>query len=365
MHDIRNLFLFLFIFIQYIHAFQNNSLIHYDTASFPCDTECAALSSGECFPSIWSAAAELTRKVTKDCEYVLYSVSLGHEVGDLYETKDFWNGQPCTLMFLSENSTLVNRINAKSLDTYNGWTLILVGNFDDWPSLRRAGKIPKLAPNMFFTETTKYAMYLDSKFKLSWTPKQIIEKFALLNANILITALGHPKNRDLKMEVNNICESRKKRPTLTDNIDKVLEQFQNYTENPVIKELEEQSLPQNVVEAGMLVHKLHDARGNIFRCAWLEQVQLFSDRDQVAFPFVAAYFNELRPKYMINDVNILPLNFPRARAFIAILPFTYAWTNGASKERLGDVAYQPWHQEVEFHHSGHHGVSGHHSEHSS
>jgi hypothetical protein len=57
-----------------------NPLTDYTTASFPCDTKCASMSSASCFANSWSEPAKISRDLTRNCRVAVYSLSLGPKV---------------------------------------------------------------------------------------------------------------------------------------------------------------------------------------------------------------------------------------------------------------------------------------------
>jgi hypothetical protein len=326
-------------------------------AEFPCETECQGISSGQCFSTNWKGPAALSRSITTNCTHVLYGISLGSGVGGIHGINDYWDGNRCSIMFLSSNSTMATSSNLKDLDRVGNWSIILVGDLTNFGSLRRAGKIPKLAPNYFFDTNVEYAIYLDSKYSLHVHPTDMIRNFSAVNSSIVLTAFRHPKNANIHMEYLNILKSSKGRPTISDDIGKVSKQYYNYTNNRVIKHMRQSNISQVVIEAGMLIHKLNDRRGVVLRCSWLHQVQLFSDRDQVAFPFVIAQWNQFIP-YLNHTIHnhpaykddsfMIPLDFEGlgGMGYLNLIPQRYYWRKKTA-ENFGNISYETWHQKID------------------
>jgi hypothetical protein len=305
------------------------------------------MSTGECFQSsAWENAALSSRFMTSNCVSVLYSVALGRNVSNINGVQLHWHGHPCSLMFISKSSRFIQKEKYKNLERVKNWTLILVDDLPEYSSMRRAGKIPKFSPLFFFSRKVKYAIYLDSKFKLFASPAWMIHQFASSNSNVILSALRHPKNKNLTMELQNIRRSSNFRPSISDDLEKVTAQYEYYTNHVLFQKLAKKKLDQTVVEAGMLIHKLKDKRASILRCAWLDEVQRHSDRDQVAFPFIAAIFNKYQPPISEGQFTLLPLEFSKSNAYVNVLPTYYSWTsNNAS--RLGSVRYEDWHLNAE------------------
>lgn len=329
----------------------------YKHAVFPCETECARMSSGLCFTTSWRTPAAWSRTLSVGCQYVMYSISLGSAVAGINGILDYWGGKPCSFMFLSRHSELVKNARLKNLHRMGNWTVLLVDDFPNFVSLRRAGKIPKFAPNFFFSKNVSYAMYLDSKYQLKVNPIEVIQNYSSFDSNVVLSAFRHPKNPSFENEHANILRSAAKRPTITDDLSKVNAQVENYTNSEVISQLRTEGRNQVMIEAGMLIHKMHDKRGNVFRCAWLDQVQQWSDRDQVAFPFMVAHFNGGKP-YLNNtlthpaynnDSFMVPLQFKShgGDAYINLIPARYYWRNKRYKHNFGNISYETWHEKID------------------
>jgi hypothetical protein len=318
----------------------------FKSSSFPCETACQTLSSEKCFATNWRTPSLKSQQATEGCSFALYSVSLGFNVDDVNSVDDFWGGKPCSIMFLSRNSSLIQRTGLQTLNKLRNWTLILVDDFPEFTSNRRAGKIPKFSPESFFSTTVKRAIYLDSKFILKTSPVSLIQNYSLHHSNILLTAIAHPRNKNIDMEVKLIDEARKSRPSITSDIQQVIQQYKSYHKTGLLKNMKKKNITQTVIEAGMLIHTLHDPRGVEFRCAWLDQVQRYSDRDQVAFPFVSGWFNSFHSKLEFKGSFLLPLKFSDEQggmAYLNILSNKYYWS---AENSFGAVRYDEWHKKV-------------------
>ena len=336
----------------------------YKVASFPCGTVCTSLSTAECFPSSWQQPAAYSKRVSLECESVLYSVSLGSHVGGVPPIQDFWSGKPCSIMFLNSYSNFSKTTNLPNLGKYNNWTIIYVGHSIGYTSYRRAGKIPKLSPSSFFAENVKYAVYLDSKFILHTPPKILIQQYIAMNESIFLSAIHHPFSEAVENEIQNLNITRKTRPTVTDDFNQLIWQYGNYSSTRIFHQLKEHNLNQTMIEAGMLIHRVHHPHGNIFLCSWMDQVHKFSDRDQIALPFLVAWFNNFHfyPRVYYNSENsnyfLSPLEFPPVDGkdgddeqkkstvstevvYIHVISKRHYWLRD---QPFGVFWYQPWHR---------------------
>jgi hypothetical protein len=142
--------------------------------------------------------------------------------------------------------------------------------------MRRAGKIPKLSPDMFFHKNVKYAIYLDAKLELIANPLKALQEHMLPFERVIMTAVRHPRSKNVTAEVNAIIYYQHSRPNITDSIATVKAQASYYNSTGLLE-----SGRQTMVEGAMLMHRVHHPAAITFRCAWLDQVIRYSDRDQV------------------------------------------------------------------------------------
>lgn len=354
-NEMMNSFLFCFFFINWLafipFILSLDPLIDYKNASFPCKSECVSLSSQKCFHTAWEIAAARTRIITKECTYVVYSVSLNPDLNDIHPIPDFWSGdsnnsitksKPCSIYFIQRRSKFVERTGAESLEVVNNWTLILIDNLPMYESRRKASKIPKLMPDMFFAGSVMAAIYIDAKLSLTVSPSQWIQKALYSHPDTILAAIGHHQLKEIVDEISFIELSNWKkgissyRDMNANNRDlmnkKLMQQYNDYQENGLFELMETQNISQALIDGGILFHKLHHPQAAILRCAWLEQVHRYSDRDQAAFPFVVGWFNNFLPIEQHQDYSLVPLLFDRQNTYnVMILDTKYHYWKGKEK----------------------------------
>jgi hypothetical protein len=341
----KSCLIFFSLFCLWTIILALNPRIDYQNASFPCESKCASLSKASCFPSSWVEPAKASRNLTRNCHFAVYSLSLGSKVAGIPRIHDFWNGEPCSVMFLSANSEFAMKNNVQTFDRYNNWTMILVHTaFPEYSTLRRAGKVPKFIPSSFLSSKVLYGVYLDSKYNLYTSPITILRNWTFHHLDTIITAVGHPVSLNVENEIRLIDGVRKgSRPSVTEDFSMIEKQYKDYNATGLFDKLRKRGMPQAFMEAGMLFHKVHDHRSIVFLCSWLEQVQRYSDRDQIAFPFVAGWYSDYLPFIDFSDYKLVPLKFNHSIAFINILSNKYYWMN---EGKFGQQTYETWHHTV-------------------
>jgi hypothetical protein len=254
-----------------VHVRALNLATDYRATFFPCETPCSNQAS--CHITGWATAAEKSRNLTRNCNIVVYSVALGIHVDALHNISAY--PTVCNLVFLDGRSILARR--RGSGNTIGNWTIISTYGLDnDFRNMRRAGKIPKLSPDVFFDRNVQYAIYLDAKLKLIANPLQALQEHMLSFERVIMAAVRHPRSKSVTAEVNAIIHSQHSRPTITDSIVTVKTQASYYNSTGLLE-----SGRQTMVEGAMLMHRVHHPAAITLRCAWLDQVLRYSDRDQV------------------------------------------------------------------------------------
>ena len=164
----------------------------------PCVSECATRAN--CVPSIFDDVVELTKEVTEQCDYVLYTQSLGYNVKDLkLQAKYDDQGEQivCNFAFIPRESALVGAIIKKVPDEqltkfgispqattkrnvlreqkrnglngrllYKGWILIWVKGATT-PLAPSDKFLLKLNPGNFFSKDVQQALFVDENFPVS------------------------------------------------------------------------------------------------------------------------------------------------------------------------------------------------------
>jgi hypothetical protein len=181
----------------------DDNLCHSGRKPLPCASECAK--KANCIPSIFDDVVDLTREVTEECDYILYTLSLGYDLKEIrLQAKYSEEGEQivCNFAFIPRDSTLVDAVIKKvpneqlkkfrvsSAPTkrallelkkdglngrllYKGWILIWVK--DATKSLSTFdNSLLKLNPGNFFSKDVKQALFVDEKFPVSPTIEDVL-----------------------------------------------------------------------------------------------------------------------------------------------------------------------------------------------
>ncbi|RYY82441.1 DUF616 domain-containing protein [archaeon] len=186
-----------------------NEAISYRNSTFPCEAAC--VSDQPCFPTSWGPVATLTRAITAECQYVIYTVALGkREVTHLHPAGEFWGGKPCSIFLLSNNSKFAETHNLESGSIFRNWLIIVVKDepfAQQYGSPRRAAKIVKFAPHYFLHPNVKYAIFIDAKLQAMVHPESVIRAHMEQHGNVILAAVKHPKTYSFQHELTRIARS--------------------------------------------------------------------------------------------------------------------------------------------------------------
>jgi len=189
---------------------------------------------------------QLSLELSEDCDVVLYTASLGHNIDDLLLKTDIQRDEEieenpdvpivCNIAFIPKESTLVklavqsitqaamDRIDIPSdnltleqkIDSLNGrllhkgWMLIWIPNAIDDLSVDEKSLL-KLSPSKMFHPTVKYAMFMDEFFSVSAHLDDVkfmvseMKRKALSERSISLKLGGHKKKYHLPAEPERKC----------------------------------------------------------------------------------------------------------------------------------------------------------------
>lgn len=129
----------------------------------PCSSECSDPSM--CRASAFDEAAIKSRKMTQNCERVLYTSLLGKDIDAIHiKAPDSSNDDLCKIAFVSKHSKLVKKNFEKNL--HNGWSIVQV-DFEDNAILPEHKWLPKLSPGKLFHSRVRYAIYVHDDLPMS------------------------------------------------------------------------------------------------------------------------------------------------------------------------------------------------------
>ena len=103
--------------------------------------------------------------------------------------------------------------------------------------------------------------------------------------NIIIVGIKHPNSYTIIDEMVAIWEAMKHRPLITFNFSMVYRRTMYYSK--MASTLGHDN-GYNLIDSAVLIHNLQLDAARSFRCLWQEEINAWSDRDQIAFPYVLA-----------------------------------------------------------------------------
>eukprot|EP00271_Cylindrocystis_brebissonii_P022673 TRINITY_DN880_c0_g2_i1.p1 TRINITY_DN880_c0_g2~~TRINITY_DN880_c0_g2_i1.p1 ORF type:complete len:1859 (-),score=523.87 TRINITY_DN880_c0_g2_i1:721-6297(-) len=185
----------------------------------------------------------------------------------------------CFVMFVDQQTLDAFPADNVVLDGDNKlglWKVVLVKSMP-YSDPRRTGKIPKLLPHRLFPNAL-YSMWVDSKLRLAWDPILIWEKY-LWREGYEYAISQHYDRTCVWQEVARNKFLNKYNHTVID------EQFEFYKADglqPFNGDDPKKLLPSNVPEGSFIV-RAHTPAANLFSCAWFNEVDRFTSRDQISF----------------------------------------------------------------------------------
>lgn len=266
----------------------------YETANMPCESGCSQ-HEDFCFNSGWGSSAEISRKETKGCTVGVYTVSTSENTNLLHPAPE---RQKCNIALVSEKSKLWLAESSKAnfdikspvYPIYMNWTLVPVDDLIGFSDPRRGTRVPKIAPEKFFSPSVTHAIYIDSSNVLTHPPEWYIDIMKGPNNETAgMMVVQHSHSVDLFVEYSRILYYQKTHPKITHD-PKLLENqvrgYQYYKDkNPGTKFI-------NVFDGSFIVHDLKTEGAEKFRCAWFEEYMDWSDKDQISGAFKLSTMSE-------------------------------------------------------------------------
>jgi UDP-glucuronate 4-epimerase len=267
-----------------------------ETKTMPCASECV-IQQGVCFKSMWDIAANHSKSLTQGCSIIVFTSALGSQLSDINQGN---TNVPvhCNIAFISAHSELSTI--SKYDKNYKGWSYILVddSNISDGfiKEPRRASRVPKLSPGLFFSSSVHHAIYIDAlKFTLILPPDELVAMTYknsntensdknMGNGKAVLLARRHPYSESVFSELKNIKAASNRRKFITSDIHKGVNQIEAYK----MYQNNYQSLNfDQVLEGSLLVHDLIAKEGKDLRCTWYREYtkHVWSDRDQLSGSF--------------------------------------------------------------------------------
>ena len=249
-----------------------------DLSRLPCESECA--SSTHCSPTFWGATIAQSRARSAGCEVILYTVSTEPNTRRIVPGPA--DNVGCNIAFVAEGTV-------QNSSGFAGWTLVFVNSTDSlrqFPDVRKASRVPKLSPGLFFADSVKYAVYTDNLVLFKVPIRQLIKRSTAppgSGREVVMAAMRHPFVNSLEREYKLIESLRPYRKRITHQWDVLQKQFGSYMEY----QKTHPNLTYDIfLEGSVLVHNMRSPLSKKWRCDWYEEYNRWSDRDQVAAGFM-------------------------------------------------------------------------------
>ncbi|CAE7600464.1 capI, partial [Symbiodinium microadriaticum] len=298
----------------------------HESEVIPCDSECSY--DDMCFKSLWDAAAATSRMLTAECSLVVYTVSTQSSVVSLPPAAESTAG--CNIAFVSKHSTiwkaqLADRSSKKGATLqhapHNNWQLVPVGSLAAFGDSRKATRLPKLSPGLFFSPAVNHAIYLDYSNMLTMEPRYYVETLLKdsMGRRAVMASVRNPVSASMFDEFQAVQTTARVKPDVSHFPKKLEQQKRAY-------EAYQSSVPglkyDNVFDGGFLVHDLKWDQAKKFRCTWYREYQDWADRDQVAGAFVLSKMShELDSSILGSQSEWVPvLKDSVGSAYVHILP---------------------------------------------
>lgn len=251
----------------------------FETALSPCASACS--SSAACFSSGWDDVTEQSRQLTQHCPIVFYTINTPPKADMLHVAPNATIG--CNIAFVYKNSVLYLR--EKENAYYNNWVLLPVGGLNVFPDPRKATRLPKISPELFFGPAVRYAIYGDSSIILRQSPQDIVDHYSRDSSGkeAVLAAIRHPYSKNIDEEVTAVLtKTKRQKNKVTHYPSKLAQQNQAYES---LRRVEPGLNYVNLFDGSFLVHKLQSKAATSFRCKWYREYQEWADRDQVPGAF--------------------------------------------------------------------------------
>jgi hypothetical protein len=288
---------------------------------FPCSSECARQSMS-CRPSIWDETISISKKVTTECRYLLYTANFSESIVELPEVKVSINNASwpqaafCQVALVSSKSRLVENVlgtNSSSASmngnlTSNGWRLVWIDESEN--ELSEADyMMPKIAPARLFSSQVGKAAYLEPQHMTSIPPLQVLcflmakrmdakpvpsktayrngqqvqlppvpEKHIMFmghNFDFFYDALLEESNPEYLFELSRTILAQKGKG-ITDDSKLPKRQLQSYSKS--LQWQVEQDISFEPVDTYLLIHSLSYKQSKRLRCHWYEEQLFWSSR---------------------------------------------------------------------------------------
>jgi hypothetical protein len=242
--------------------------------------------------SAWHSLMKETRKMSTECtEFMLFSVTVSSSRTESHHTKRSIPSPNTTTsmcaillhMEIVDHDTILG----VQLEEKDGWVTLKTSANLPGIFARRASRIPKILPDLFFP-STNIVLYCDLK-RLQDIQK--IDAFILASRLLAGTQFGivqHPRSKNVVAERDAILSFRSgSRPLILDNIDLLSAQV-----DMLSLKLSATQQHAYAVEGELSARIINNASSAaLFNSLWYEEYASGCDRDQISFFGAAARMN--------------------------------------------------------------------------
>eukprot|EP00981_Chlorochromonas_danica_P016143 scaffold15906_cov348-Ochromonas_danica.AAC.1 len=256
----------------------------YESSRIPCETVCKSKWS-TCSETPWKLVAKVSTLFTSGCDIVLYTVLIG-KVNAIHPVTEHWStNSSCNIAFISADSKLWKN---EKLREHSRWTFVAVPSLSSFYSdTRKASRLPKLSPDLFFADSVRHAVYIDGKLEINITPECLMELYTRGdsdNSSTVMMLVSHWITRDLAHDAGLVLAND--RSNITHYPQLLVKQVLSYESYRANSDNSSSRLCYaNTFDGAFIVHDLKSPTARQIRCAWLREFSLWSDRDQVSGAF--------------------------------------------------------------------------------
>ena len=228
------------------------------------------------------------------CTIVVYSVLLANALTNAKVHPSIPDPGTCYVMFT----------NVALRRTYD-WHVIPTPLSENLGNRRNVKLFKMLAPASTFGRHRGPTLYVDNKIRLTRPPSTFVRR--MLNGSA-VAGFAHPYVRNSLEEAGHIARMKRHDARgrthhgITESADMIDVQRKYYFKTAKRLGFLARLTKTGIFDTALLAIDTSHAAAYPFLCRWLNQISLFSDRDQVALSWVRFFLNGHHP----NSIRLLP-----------------------------------------------------------
>jgi hypothetical protein len=261
----------------------------------PCASECS--SPSDCLPSAYDYATDQSKRITRNCDVVYYTVGLHRLQSTLKKVESSHMPTECCIAYIASESPL-SRIEKSA---YNGWSLIRLNlahlNASAFGptslSARKASRLPKINPARFFSAKVRYAVYFDSSSTPTLDPREI-KSFMFSNSQdsrkrASVVMFHHPTLMYYGGSAIRSAMEEAEAALPRSGTPAVLVKQKIAYAKASRKSIYRDELSYKIMPTALfIIWDLRSKTAHEFRCQWYDEYSLWGDRDQVSLFYTLA-----------------------------------------------------------------------------